>query len=109
MALMQSRSLSEASQISGVPIRTLYSWLHEDTEFMNQYQQMKRESLQAVTDEISQKAVEAVQVLAEIMGDPEEKAGARVTSARTILDNYIKLTELTDIEQRLTAIEEKLK
>lgn len=105
---MQSRSLNEASQIAGVPIRTLYSWLHEDTDFMNQYKQMKRESLRAVTDQISEKAVEAVQVLADIMGDPEEKAGARVTSARTILDNYIRLTELTDFEERLSAVEEKL-
>lgn len=108
-ALVTSRTLAEASQKSGVSERSLYSWLRDDSDFRGIYDRMRSESLQMVSDKVSQKVMDAIEVLVKIMQDPNISPSVRVRSAGIILDNYLRLSELTDFDLRLTAIEEKLK
>jgi hypothetical protein len=48
---------------------------------------------------------EALAVLRDVMGCPENPPSARVAAARTLLDNAFKAVETTDILERLEALE----
>ena len=103
-----SSTLQDAADKAGVATRSIYTWLREDPAFRTAYKDMRSSSLQAVADQTAANVLEAINTLKEIMTDKEERAGARITAARVLLENYIRLTELIDFEARLTAIEEQI-
>lgn len=105
---MSCRTLREVAEKAGVPERTLYSWLHEDTAFKQAYKELRQRQLQQISDSVSDKVTEALEVLSEVMGDSEERGSARVNAARITLDTYVKILQLTELEERLAAIEEQL-
>lgn len=107
-ALSTSRTLAEASQKAGVSVRSIYNWLREDPGFKDAYNMMRSESMQLVADAVSQRTLEAVEVLAEIMRDKNMPATVRVRSAGIILDRYLRLSELVDFDVRISALEEIL-
>lgn len=106
--LLACGTLGEAAKAADVSPRSIYKWLREDPAFIEAYRENRSVMLQLVANETAATAAAAVSTLKEIMNDEEERAGARITAARVLLDAYFKLTELSDFEQRLSAIEEKL-
>ena len=106
---MSCRTLKEVSEKTAIPERTLYSWLHEDETFKQAYKDLRQRQLQLISDTVSDIATEALEVLSEVMGDSEERGAARVNAARIVLDTYVKILSLTEIEERLSEIEEQLK
>ncbi|MFI3730541.1 replication protein [Vagococcus fluvialis] len=74
-------------------------------EFKKAYRQAKRDSMENVTTQLQRSAIEAVQVLKEIMNDEETPPTARIQAARTVLDNAYKGIELEDISERLENVE----
>ena len=106
--MMICSTITEAAEQAGCTPRSIYTWLREDPAFRSAYNEMKGARLRAVSDETAANAFAAINTLKEIMNDPEERAGARLTAARILLDNYVRMTELSDFEQRLTQIEETL-
>lgn len=105
---MTSSTLQDAAESAGVTTRSIYNWLREDAAFRTAYQDMRASSLQAVADKTAANVLEAVDTLSAIMRDKEERAGARITAARVLIENYVRLSELIDFEARLTAIEEQI-
>lgn len=105
---MDSATLTEAAEKAGTTPRSIYTWLRTDAAFREAYNTMRANRLQAVADLTAANASEAISTLKEIMADKDERAGARITAARILLDAYLRLTELTDFEIRLSAIEETL-
>lgn len=107
-ALLSSRSITAAAEKAGVSERSIYTWLREDIEFRTAYQDMRRASLQAASEKIAGSIDEAVSTLSEIMTDDTEKANARVSAAKAILDNFFRVSELVDFDERLSEIERQI-
>ena len=108
-ALVSSTSIRQAAQIAGVSERSIYTWLRTDSEFQAAYRDIRADSLQTIADAISEKSIEAVEVLSTVMMDENASAGTRIRAAQTILETNLRLMEILDFEQRLTAVEEKLR
>ena len=108
-ALIASTSIRQASQTAGVSERSIYSWLRNDQEFLTAYQDLRAESLQAVADKVGEKTAEAIEVLSSIMSDENERGSTRIRASQIILETHLRLTEIIDFEQRLRAVEDKLK
>ena len=103
-ALLSSPSIAEAARYAGISERSAARWM-ADPAF--------RERLRSAQDEIVGHSLsrlkvsinESLDTLRGIMNNSDEPAGARVTAARVMLDNAIKVIETTDIIRRIEALE----
>lgn len=107
-ALITQPSIKAAAAYTGVTEKTMHKWLN-DPEFSRRVQQAQLEVMQGVTKSIVNSGTQAIATLVEIMNDADNPAGARVTAARTVLDNTLKIFELQTIERRIEAIEKELR
>ena len=106
-ALLDSRTVADAAQKTGVPARTIYRWLSEPS-----FQTALRAAEEGVIDEavrrllgMQQQALSALQV---VMLGKDTPPSSRVAAARTVLDAMLRLRELRSVEERLAAIEAQL-
>src|SRR5215208_5080812 len=70
--------------------------------------ELEDERLRAVARKAAALGGGAVVVLASIANDKAQPASARVSAARGLLDAMLKVGELADLKERLTALEERL-
>lgn len=108
-ALLTCRTLREVSEVSGVPARTLYHWLHDDSDFREAYSDLRQQGLREIADKAGAKASEALDILAEIMRDTEQRGSVRVSAAKAILEVTEKYAWLIDISEQAAAVEALLK
>lgn len=108
-ALLTCRTLKEVSEVSEVPARTLYHWLHEDADFREAYTGLRQQGLREIADKAGDRAGEALDTLSEIMRDSNERGSVRVSAARAILDIYEKMAWLVDVSEQAAAVEALLK
>lgn len=111
MFICQSESLKEASENSGVPLRTLKRWYYENKAFKKQLQKYIRELTDLAQSNLAAAQTKTIKVLLNIIEDDDEKSMVRVSAARAILDNAIKYRaedvreQLKELECRLQQIE----
>src|SRR5215207_3147605 len=72
-----------------------------------QVRELEDERLRAVARKAAALGGTAVTVLASIAADKAQPAAARVSAARGLLDTMLKVSELADVQERLTALEER--
>jgi hypothetical protein len=104
-ALLASKSVAEAASTAGVGERTLYRWLAEDQAFRAALSQAEGDLLDTATRRLltlQGKAIDALEHLIE----RAETEGVRLRAAQVAIDTSLKLREMRDIEQRLTALEQ---
>jgi len=106
--LLLKDSLPAAAEHAGISTNTLLRYL-QDEDFQALYRQAKKEALRQAVSQLQSAAGEAVQVLRDVARDDTVSPSARVAAARTILDGAIKITELQDLEERLTELEKQQK
>jgi hypothetical protein len=104
-ALLTAGTLAAAAQSSGVSEATLWRW-QQQPDFAALYKQAKTALLEAVTAKLRKQAGSAVDTLAELAGNTDNPAGARVSASRTIVELALRAHELEDLTERLTALEE---
>ncbi len=104
-ALLTASSIAQAADEVGVTAKTLFKWLADPT-FAAAYKAAKREAVGQAIARLQQLSGAAVMVLAQVMADKNTPASSRVAAASEILDTAIKVVELEEIEQRLTALEQ---
>ena len=107
IALMESTSIMEASKQAGVSNVTGHNYLNDPT-FKAEYARIRRETFQLATNKLQQSAVQAVEVLNNIMVDDENPASSRVQASRAVLENAYKAYEMDDLQQRIEQLEELL-
>ena len=107
-ALLCSRSLREASELSGVSDRTIREWLRSDDDFKRTYQQVKGDNLQAISDRLAENVSTALDVLTGIVEDDTQKSSVRVRASQIVIDSYVKILQFADFEERLTALEKRV-
>lgn len=65
----------------------------------------RQTGLTEAVQKLSERSLRAVEVLAEVMEDREESAGARITAAKAILEQAVRLREHTEFDERLRRLE----
>ena len=102
-----SRTRAEAAQAAGIGESTLREYL-KDPEFLERYREAFGNLVQDATRQAQHSLSLAISTLTEIMGNTDEQATARIQAARSTLEYALKLTEQTDIFERLNALESSL-
>ena len=103
-ALLTSPSKAAAAKAAGIAPRTLRDYL-ADPEFQAAYRDAFGNMVEDATRQAQQAIAPALSTLREIVEDKGEDAQARISAARAILSHGIKLTETTDILNRLQELE----
>lgn len=103
-ALLTAPNKAAAAQAAGISPRTLRDYL-ADKEFQGAYQKAFAGLVEDATRQAQQAIAPALSTLREIVEDKDEDAQARISAARAILSHGLKLTETTDILNRLQELE----
>lgn len=103
-ALLATPSKEAAAKAAGISTRSLRDYL-ADPEFQAEYKKAFGNMVEEATRQAQQALAPALSTLREIVEDKGEDANARISAARAILSNGMKLIETTDILDRLTELE----
>ena len=103
-ALLTHATITAACAAAGVGRSTLRRWLTNPV-FVSELHYQEQELLQAVSRALLTQAEGANAALSEILTDKANPPGARLRAAEIILSNLLRIRELADHEQRLTALE----
>lgn len=106
-ALLSTPSKAAAARAAGISDRTLRDYLADPT-FRAAYEKAFGDMVEDATQQAKQSLSPAISTLREIVEDKEEDAQARISAARAILSNAIKLIETTDILTRLSELEKQM-
>ena len=106
-ALLDGANIQTAASAAGVNRKTLARWLG-DPAFWQHYQVNSQRVLELAARRLTGKLDSAVELLSSVMDDSDAPAGVRLRAAQLALDGALKLLEVTDIQARLTALEERL-
>lgn len=103
-ALIATKTISAAAVAAGVSERTIYSRLADD-DFRAEYERRQSTTLDAACKALQTAMTDAVEVLTSIMKETDTSPATRISTARSVLDYGVKLTELTDLAARVAALE----
>lgn len=104
-ALLECRTKAEAAQTAGVGVSTLRRWMRQDAAFMAAYREAVDEVLESTTRKAQSAVGQAIDILSDIMKNPDEQAGPRVSAADKVLGYSLKLTEQNDVLARMSELE----
>lgn len=102
---MVSRTRAEAAKTAGIGESTLREYM-KDPEFLSRYREAFGNLVQDATRQAQQSIAPALSTLREVVEDDDQPAQARIQAARTILDNALKFTEISDLLERIARLEE---
>jgi len=103
--LLTSKSVGEAAQLAGVGERTLFRWLTEPP-FKAALSVAEGELLDVATRRLLGLQDKAIETFENVLKDEEATQVVRLRAAQAVLDYLLKLRELRNVEQRLTALEQ---
>ena len=106
-ALLSGQTNDQAAKYASVSIRTLFKW-KADEIFKQALQDAEKQALGEITRRLTSAGLKAVDVLSEIANDTAEKSSVRVQAAGKILESVVRLTELSEIRQRMEKLEAAL-
>lgn len=103
-ALLSTSSKAAAARAAGISDRTLRDYLADPT-FRAEYEKAFKDMVEDATKQAKQSLSPALSTLREIVEDKGEDTQARISAARAILSNGIKLIETADILTRIKELE----
>jgi DNA-binding MurR/RpiR family transcriptional regulator len=104
IGLVETSSIREAAKKSGIGEATIYRFL-QDKEFLAEYRNARRQTVESAIAQMQNAASEAVQRLKELQYCENPAVAARC--AQIIFENSIKGMETTDILERLEILEDE--
>jgi hypothetical protein len=107
-ALACGATVENAARKAGVSERTAYRRL-ADPEFSKQLHQLRLEMVQRTAAMLTGAGMSSVKTLLDIQQDAAVHAGVRRRAARDVLEMGMRLRENADWEERLAALEQRLK
>lgn len=106
-AIVSHPTIKAAAGACGVTEKTMHAWLNEP-EFSKKVrtaqEEIARESIGRVLNTIGC----ALDVLVEVATDKESNASTRVSAAKALLDQSLRVYELETVQRRLDALERRL-
>jgi hypothetical protein len=106
-ALLAQPTIEAAAKSAGISVATARRWMNAPS-FREQYREARREAMRQTTGRLQAAALEAVDALCKVQRGGESES-ARVSAARTILEQALKAADLEDVQQRLDALEQAVK
>ena len=103
-AILAHPRVSDAAASIGVPVRTFVRW-RSLPGFKAAMNEERRRVMAEATDHLRSSSVVAVQVLRSIMSDTDAPPAVRVQAASCVLSNAYKAIEISDVSERLDALE----
>ncbi len=107
-ALLEQRDIRAAAKAARVGETTLYRWLREDASFVAELRTVEGMVIDTVTRRLLQHQDVAMTTILRIMADQEYPASIRLKAATAVVEFMLKLRDLRNVEERLTALEAQL-
>ncbi len=104
-ALLTMPNVSSAADEAKVPLSTVRRWMSSDETFKRALQDAEREAIGDVSRRLAGTGSAAVVVVRHIMADTNLPASVRLRAAQLVLDQMLRLRELTTLEERIAALE----
>lgn len=102
IALLETSSIREAAKLGDVSEATIYNFLR-DKEFLAEYRNARRQTVETAIAQMQNAASEAVERLKELQYSENPAVAARC--AQIIFESSVKGLETTDILERLEVLE----
>jgi hypothetical protein len=96
-------NVQAAAKSVGVSYTTAWRWLQDPT-VIGWLREARKDAMKAAMSRLQQTALGAVDCLCEVQSKAESES-ARVSAARTILEQALRTVELEDIEERIEKLE----
>lgn len=103
-ALLQHGTMKEAAAAAGISTRTLYERMN-DRNFAAAYMTAKNDIMRRAVFSMSEKLSAAVDTVAEIMTDKDNKPAVRLQAAQTLLNNAGKYSQALERAEKAAAQE----
>jgi hypothetical protein len=102
-AMLAHPTVEAAAAAVGIAVSTAYRWLANPL-VIQRLAEARRDAMKAAMSKLQQAASEAVDCLCEIQREGQSEP-ARVSAARTILEQALRSVELQDVQERIGALE----
>ena len=106
IALLEAGTTKEAYQKAGVPARTAYNYLKDET-FKKELQARRSEVLTDSIHHLQANLTTCTRVLMEIVTDAGTPAAVKVQAINSVFSNYKNLSETIELRERIEKLEEK--
>lgn len=103
-ALLAGNSIEDAAKEAGCSSVSIDRWL-KISEFQSLLNAGKRACFEVASTKLSRGASRAADTLTGVLDDPDASPSVRIRAAEIILSNAVKLSELSDMQNRLTLLE----
>ncbi len=103
-ALLANPSVREAAEAAKNSEATLWRYLR-DPAFSERYKAARRDVTDHLIMRLQADSTKAARVLLEVAEDTNAPASARVSAARTIIEQALRGAELRDLTDRIEALE----
>jgi len=107
-ALADGASKQQAATIAGRTRRTLDRWIGEDPAFGAALKQATNAAVADASRRLAALLDDAIKAIAYVLKHPETANHTRLRAADAAINNLIRLREFDDLEQRISALEERL-
>jgi len=104
-AILAYPTLSQASQASGIPYRTLWRWVHENQAFKDALQEAESQVLNDAMRRLLGMQGKAIDTLESILTNPASRQSDRLKAVELALSHVLKLRTATTIEEKLKALQ----
>jgi hypothetical protein len=105
IALVGGATVEDAARSAGISSRTAQRRLAEP-DFRKRLQKLRADILERTASTLTTASTEAVRTLLDLQ-QPTTPATVRLGAARAILEMAIKLREITDLAERIEALEDE--
>ena len=106
IALLEAGTTKEAYQKAGLPARTAYNYLKDET-FKKELQARRGEVLSDSIHHLQANLATCTRVLMEIVTDAGTPAAVKVQAINSVFSNYKNLSETIELRERIEKLEER--
>jgi hypothetical protein len=106
-ALLGNPTIKGAAQSIGIGEATLCRWM-SDSAFSDAYRDARYQLMKQAIGKMQACISRAVDILMLVAEDTEAPASARVSAARSIIDQALKSAEMEDLVKRVEQLEKKI-
>ena len=106
IALLEGGTTKEAYEKAGVPARTAYNYLKDET-FKKELQARRSEVLTDSIHHLQMNLGTCTRVLMDIITDSGTPASVKVQAINSVFSNYKNMTETIELRERIEKLEER--
>lgn len=107
-ALLSCNTIKEAATLTSVSEQAIYARLKNES-FLKRYNEAKANIIKQSTTYLQGRLSNAIKVIDTIINDTSVNPQSRLYGAKSIIELSLKLTEQSDILERITALENEIK